>query len=52
MDLLKATFPVKQVKSGPPDDARSDYERKALENISGSMVFIERKKLVWDEPAI
>ena len=51
MELLKATFPVKQV-SGEQPDARADYERKALENIAGSMVFVERKKLVWDEPEI
>ena len=51
MELLKATFPVKQIKAEPPD-ARAQYEAKARESICGSMVFVERKKLVWDEPEV
>ena len=50
MDLLKASFPVNQVKAEPPkQDKQAEYERKALESIAGSMVFVERRRLVHDE---
>ena len=49
MELLKATFPVKQVKAERPDE-QAEFEKRALESISGSMVFVERRRLVFDEP--
>ena len=51
VDLLKANFkPQREVKADEPTpDATADYEKKALENIAGSMVFVERKKLVVDK---
>lgn len=50
-DLLKATFkPQREVVADEPKpDATAEYEKKALENIAGSMVFVERKKLVVDK---
>ena len=52
MDLLRANFqPQREVKADEtPPDATAEYEKKALENIAGSMVFVERKKLVVDKP--
>ena len=51
MDLLKATFkPQREVKAEEvKPDATAEYEKKALENISGSMVFVERKTLLWNK---
>ena len=50
-DLIKATFPVqKQVIPDTQPDKQAEYERKALENIAGSMVFVERKRLTFDVP--
>ena len=50
-ELLKSNFPPKQqvLADEPPQDKTAEYEKKALENISGSMVFVERKRLVWDK---
>ena len=50
-DLLKSNFPPKrQVQAEEtPQDVSKEYEKKALENIGGSMVFVERKKLTWDK---
>ena len=53
MDLLKATFkPQREVVAEEvKPDATAEYEKKALESISGSMVFVERKKLIWNPPS-
>ena len=50
MDLLKANFqPKEQVKSEEkPEDLKQTYQKKALESIGGSMVFVEREILFWD----
>ena len=49
MDLLKGNFPVQQVQAEQPKhDPQSQYEAKARESIGGSMVFVERKKLIHD----
>ncbi len=49
--LLKANFkPQHEVKADEAKrDATAEYEKKALENIAGSMVFVERKKLLVDK---
>lgn len=48
--MLKANFaPKKEVN---PEEKREDkseeFRKKAIESIGGSMVFVERKKLVHD----
>ena len=53
-ELLKGNFKVKrQVEardSGTEEDQfNAEFRKKALESIGGSMVFIEREKLVWDD---
>lgn len=49
MELLRASFPVNQVKAEQPaPDKQAEYEKRALENIAGSMVFVERRLLKWD----
>jgi hypothetical protein len=52
-DLLKGNFQVKRevVVNETRDEAaefKSEYRKKALESIGGSMVFVEREKLFWD----
>ena len=50
MDLLRANFvPEKPVQlEEKPLDKQAEYEKKALESVGGSMVFLERKQLYWD----
>ena len=50
-ELLKGNFTVKnKVKvNDEVIDPNSEYRKKALNSIGGSMVFVERNKLVWDE---
>ena len=48
MSLIQASFKTK--KDVLPDEKQeNEYEKKALESISGSMVFVERKKLLWEK---
>lgn len=52
-NLLKGNFQVKQNIEAPKDekelDSAAEFRKKALESIGGSMVFVERKKLLWDD---
>ena len=51
MELIKSSFKIK--KPVRPDDTKVDdteaYEKKAIESIGGSMVFVERNKLLWEK---
>ena len=49
-ELLRGNFvPEKQVQLEETTvDRQAEYEKKAIESIGGSMVFVERKKLFWD----
>lgn len=48
-DLLKANFePKEQVKAESRSDPKSEYKKKAMESIGGSMVFVERELLEYD----
>lgn len=42
--MKKAVLPDEQ-----PETLQQEFEKKALENIGGSMVFVERNKLLWDK---
>ena len=47
--MLKSNFEVTEIKSQPSDkDARAEFRKRALESISGSMVFVEDEILYWD----
>lgn len=48
--MLKANFkPQAEVpKDEQPLDQKAEYRKKALENIAGSMVFVEREMIYWD----
>ena len=49
-NLLQANFaPARKIEPEQvkPDPA-AEYQKKAIENISGSMVFVERNILYWD----
>ena len=53
-DLLKGNFKVKnapsvKVEKDEPESALKDkFRAKAIENIGGSMVFVERKRMTWE----
>lgn len=49
-NLLRGNFqPARSVTSSPESsDARAEFRKRALENISGSMVFVEDQLLYWD----
>lgn len=52
--LLKGNFDVKhKVESNAQKDEaaelKSEFRKKALESIGGSMVFVEREKLFWED---
>lgn len=53
--LLKGNFDVKHKvelneKKDETAEFNSEYRKKALESIGGSMVFVEREKLYWEDP--
>jgi hypothetical protein len=53
--LLKGNFDVKRnVESNEKIDElnelKSEFRKKALDSIGGSMVFVEREKLFWEAP--
>jgi outer membrane lipopolysaccharide assembly protein LptE/RlpB len=52
--LLKGNFDVKrkvEVTENKDEEATlaNEFRRKALESIGGSMVFVEREKLFWED---
>lgn len=49
-ELLKGNFvPEKNVTvEDKAPETKSNYEEKALASIGGSMVFVERNKMLWD----
>jgi len=52
--LLKGNFDVKR-KIDLPDENEAlkpvdEFRKKALESIGGSMAFVEREKLFWEDP--
>jgi len=53
-NLLKGNFTVKRNievnEKNETDDLATDFRKKALESIGGSMVFVEREKLFWEDP--
>ena len=58
-ELLKGNFEVKRkVESNEQKhesaelksaELKSEFRKKALESIGGSMVFVEREKLFWED---
>ena len=55
-ELLKGNFMVKnkvEINEENEDvDTMNEYRKKALESIGGSMVFVERDKLFWDDDSM
>lgn len=54
--LLKGNFKVKRnvdsQESGNEAEAfKAEFKQKVLDSIGGSMVYVERKLLLWDEEA-
>ena len=53
MQLLKGNFKTKispgvEIDEKKEDDFTAGFRKKAIENIGGSMVFVERKLMTWD----
>tara|TARA_B110000008_G_C16539191_1_gene391573 strand:- start:70 stop:252 length:183 start_codon:yes stop_codon:yes gene_type:complete len=50
-ELLKGNFKVKNKVTLRDDESNNndEYRKKALNSIGGSMVFVERDKLFWDD---
>lgn len=53
-ELLKGNFDVKRKvelneKKDEATEIISEFRKKALESIGGSMVFVEREKLFWED---
>ena len=53
-DILKGNFEVKRKvelndKRDEVAEQKQEYRKKALESIGGSMVFVERERLYWEE---
>ncbi len=53
MDILKGNFKVKKKPKLTKKEKKSnsfdeEFKKKAIENIGGSMVFVDRKTVVWD----
>ena len=55
-ELLKGNFTVKnKVEVNVENEeahTMNEFRKKALESIGGSMVFVERDKLFWDDDSI
>lgn len=53
-ELLRGNFEVKKpVKiidsSDDRENVNKEFQKKAMDSVGGSMVFIEREKLFWDD---
>jgi hypothetical protein len=50
-ELLRGNFQVKNKVELKEEetDIDSEFRKKAISSVGGSMVFVERNKLVWDE---
>ena len=55
-ELLRGNFIVKKKvkvnEENKDTDPVNEYRKKALESIGGSMVFVERDKLFWDDDSM
>ncbi len=53
-ELFKGNFVVKRQidvnEKNETADLATEFRKKALESIGGSMVFVEREKLFWEDP--
>lgn len=51
-ELLKGNYKLDQSKIESKDDQlediNSEFSKKALNSIGGSMVFVEREKFIWN----
>ncbi len=50
-DFLKGNYKIdKEIveSSKPENEIEAEFREKAINSIGGSMVFVERSKLVWD----
>ena len=46
--LLKGTYDLEKEIIDDKDKQKDDFVDKAINSIGGSMVFVERKKMIWN----
>lgn len=46
-EFLKGTYKVDKEIIDDTNEAKDEFTEKALNSIGGSMVFVERNKMVW-----
>ncbi len=46
-NLLKGTYKIKKEIIHDDKETKDDYGEKALASVGGSMVFIERNRMIW-----
>ena len=46
--LLKGTYDLEKEIIDDEDKQKDDFAEKAINSIGGSMVFVERKKMIWN----
>ena len=53
MDILKGNFktkkPVDLNKKPDNESLEERFEREALKNLGGSIAFVSKKKVIWDD---
>ena len=47
-DFLKGSYSIDVEISDDEKEKKDDFRENALNSIGGSMVFVERKKMVWN----
>ena len=47
-DFLKGSYSIDVEISDDEKEKKDDFREDALNSIGGSMVFVERKKMVWN----
>ena len=47
-DFLKGNYDLDTIIQDDKEEVKDKFRENALNSIGGSMVFVERKKMVWD----
>ena len=47
-DFLKGSYDLDTIIQDDKEEVKDKFRENVLNSIGGSMVFVERKKMVWD----
>jgi len=47
-DFLKGNYKVNAVINDDQSEKKDEFREKVLSSVGGSMVFVERKKMIWN----